>query len=412
MMSLCSALTLACGAPGETPLDAGSAPRDATGDHSRIDAPVDATADHRSKDAAPDHVYRDAQPDARLDGGDDGTPGDGGVLPFFDAGTCGVGSQGEPTDLSCTGLYSNFATKTVASNVRPYTPGLALWSDGAQKSRWIYLPPGTTIGTSDMDEWTFPVGTKLWKEFRLTVGASTTPTRIETRLIWKTATSTWYRTTYRWSSDGETSATELTLGQEDANGEGYEIPNQGMCNTCHDGRIDGVLGFEAVSLGSSAAQGFAMPELLEAGVLSNAPSSPLTIPGDPTAAAALGWLHVNCGESCHNGGQGEAKSTGFRTRLDVATLDRVDATDTYTTGWNLLDRDYEIPGTAVTYRLHACSPGTSAAYYRAAHRDHVDGAPEGTQMPPIDTHRVDDAGLSLLAAWIDEACDAGASDAQ
>ena len=63
------------------------------------------------------------------------------------------------------GLYSDWATKTVASGVRQYDPGLHLWSDGASKTRWIYLPPGTKIDTTDMNEWTFPPGTKIWKEF-------------------------------------------------------------------------------------------------------------------------------------------------------------------------------------------------------------------------------------------------------
>jgi hypothetical protein len=32
-------------------------------------------------------------------------------------------------------------------------------------------------------------------------------------------------------------------------------------------------------------------------------------------------------------------------------------------------------------------------------------------MPTFDTHRVDIAGLALLAAWINEGCDAGSGDA-
>jgi hypothetical protein len=28
-------------------------------------------------------------------------------------------------------------------------------------------------------------------------------------------------------------------------------------------------------------------------------------------------------------------------------------------------------------------------------------------MPPIDTHKVDDAGVRILAAWINDGCDGG-----
>ncbi|HUQ06594.1 MAG TPA: hypothetical protein VM261_29025, partial [Kofleriaceae bacterium] len=70
-----------------------------------------------------------------------------------------------PTMLSETGLYANIGTKTVASDVHEFVPRWQLWSDAAVKRRWIYLPPGSKIDTSDMDFWKFPTGTKLWKEF-------------------------------------------------------------------------------------------------------------------------------------------------------------------------------------------------------------------------------------------------------
>jgi hypothetical protein len=223
----------------------------------------------------------------------------------------------------------------------------------------------------------------------------------------KQAPSTWYRTTYRWSADGETSATELTQGEYDANGDGYQIPSQFMCNTCHNGREDGVLGFEAVGLAAPGASLVTLATLEEAGLLTAPPSSPPTIPGDAVQAAALGWMHVNCGTACHNDGMGEARSTGFLTRLDVATLATVETTDTYTTGWNVATTGYDIPDAAATYRFHACDVGESATYYRANHRDGVDGTTYGTQMPPIDSHKVDEAGVAELGAFINDNCDGG-----
>src|SRR5262245_37473351 len=55
-----------------------------------------------------------------------------------------------PTMLSQTGLYSNIGTKTIASGVVEFEPRWMLWSDAAVKRRWIWLPPGTKINTSDM----------------------------------------------------------------------------------------------------------------------------------------------------------------------------------------------------------------------------------------------------------------------
>ncbi len=70
-----------------------------------------------------------------------------------------------PSTLACTGLYADIVTKTLAPGVRFYAPAVPLWSDAAQKGRWIQLPAGTQIDASDPNEWTFPVGTKVWKEF-------------------------------------------------------------------------------------------------------------------------------------------------------------------------------------------------------------------------------------------------------
>ena len=111
-----------------------------------------------------------------------------------DGGDCGFGPSGEALDLRCTGLYADWTAKKVSATALPYDPGLHLWSDGANKLRWIQLPPGTKIDTSLMDNWLFPVGTKIWKEF------STGAKRIETRLLWKSDAG-WYATTYRWSAD-------------------------------------------------------------------------------------------------------------------------------------------------------------------------------------------------------------------
>ena len=51
--------------------------------------------------------------------------------------------------------------------------------DGAELGRYLLLPRGTTIDTSVMDQWVFPVGTKSWIEFR--VGGKL----VETRFLWK-----------------------------------------------------------------------------------------------------------------------------------------------------------------------------------------------------------------------------------
>jgi hypothetical protein len=347
----------------------------------------DAAADARAAaDASSD---LDAS-DAGTDGGDPtdaSAEGDG-----DDLGIDCTSDADHPVQLGCTGLYANWPNKTIAADVRPYTPGVALWSDGAEKHRWIRLPPNTQIDTSNMDEWTFPVGTKLWKEFSF--GGQP----VETRLLWKTAPGTWLRTTYLWSAD-ETSATEVTSGVQNVDGGTYEVPSQKMCNECHEGRLDGVLGFEAVGLAAPGAQGLTLAELVKEGLLTHPPAGTIAVPGDPTTSAALGWLHANCGTACHNRSPNAyAGDTGLFMRLDVATLGDPTQTDTWTTAVGQPSNFQPYPDAGMLL-VDPGNPDNSAVYFRADFRDDQG---QQFQMPPIDTHVVPDAGVALVRAWIDE----------
>src|SRR5690606_11039614 len=64
-----------------------------------------------------------------------------------------------PGELRCTGLYSDWEARTLRCGVTAYAPGYELWSDGAEKQRYVWLPPGATIDVSDPDDWDYPVGT-------------------------------------------------------------------------------------------------------------------------------------------------------------------------------------------------------------------------------------------------------------
>jgi hypothetical protein len=228
---------------------------------------------------------------------------------------------------------------------------------------------------------------------------------METRLLWKRpiGAGSWYFTTYRWSDDGETSTSELTTGQlfgADAGAaSGYEIPAQTNCYDCHGGRFDAALGFEAVALSSPGASGVTMATLTAGDLLTDPPAAPIVIPGDAATAAALGYLHMNCGTSCHNRDNGEAANKGLYLRLDVATLASAQTTDTFTTGIGGHPL-YPVTGVTLPEIFTPCDPDDSAGYYRMNHRDGVDGTPTETQMPPIVSHKVDPDGVALVAAWL------------
>jgi hypothetical protein len=344
-----------------------------------------------------DSVASDAQGegDALADAKNQGDGGDTSVV-VVDAGPpsdcAALGPEGEPLALCCTGLYSAWQSQTIAPDVVAYDPGVHLWSDGAEKSRWIQLPPGQQIDTSNMNEWKFPIGTKLWKEFRLN------GLKVETRLTWKKSASVWVRVAYAWSVD-QTSATELRAGQKNVRGTTYEIPSASDCAVCHNGRLDGVLGFEAIGLSTPAASGMTMSVLAAKNLLTNPPAWPLVIPGTPTDVAALGWLHANCGNACHNpSNYALAKDTGLFMRLDAAKLATVQATDTYQTAVNVPSGFQPFAG-AGFFRIKPKDAAHSAIPYRDGIRD--PNPADHIQMPPLGTHVVDTTGHGLVTSWLD-----------
>ncbi|WP_394832193.1 hypothetical protein LVJ94_37330 [Pendulispora rubella] len=301
-----------------------------------------------------------------------------------------VGPAGEPKELGCTGLYASWPDRTISPSARPFTPAFTSWSDGAQKSRYVYLPPGTKIDTSNMDEWRFPVGTKIWKEFRL--GGL----RAETRLLWKKTNSDWYRTTYVWSRD-QSSAVENTAGVVNIWGTGYDVVPQSDCSLCHNGHLDGVLGFEAVGLSAAGASGLTMSALVNEQRVTDAPGAVYEVPGNATERAALGSLHANCGNACHsNSNYALAKDSGLFMRLRTDNMSSVNATDTYKTAVGVASK-FQPPGETGYLRIKPSDVAHSTIPFRDGYRD---TSGERIQMPPLATHKVDTAALNALKAWI------------
>lgn len=358
-------------------------------------------------------------PQNGTDGGGPGPGGQDGDLVFpdgdpggFDSATTDAGGDSRPTrldctgqdaafgppnDLGCTGLYSDFAKRTVATGVQEFDPGLHLWSDGAEKQRWIQLPAGEKIDTSDMNEWRFPVGTKLWKEFRIA------GRRVETRHYWKRGVNDWVRTTYRWSED-QTTAVSFTEGAANVGGTTYGIPTVAQCDSCHSGRIDKVLGFDAVSLSSpnSKYAGQSPAMLAVAALLTAPPAVPLVIPDDANgkAAAALGWLHANCGASCHNPSPSSfAGVTGLFMRLEVGPastgLGAYEATNTYKTTVCQTSRFQLDPPAGGWVRIFPGNLTRSVLPFRDLRRNDPQ-----VQMPPIATNLPDFEGTKLVRDWV------------
>ncbi|MEZ4296141.1 MAG: hypothetical protein R3B70_14305, partial [Polyangiaceae bacterium] len=126
-----------------------------------------------------------------------------------------------------------------------YQVAAALWSDHAEKQRFIVLPEGKKITFDEEEGWQYPLGTILVKtfSFRDDFGDPDSPRRtLETRLL-LLGEAGWTGEVYRWN-DAQTEAKRIIAGErvdvtyKDEDGdtftEEYIVPNQNQCKSCHE----------------------------------------------------------------------------------------------------------------------------------------------------------------------------------
>ena len=315
-------------------------------------------------------------------GATDGGPSDAATErrvppPLDDGGSAVTG----PLHLADTGLYSDFASRTLAPGLIAFAPRYPFWSDGSGKKRWLYLPPNTQIDTTSMDDWVFPVGTKVWKEFTFSGKV------VETRLLWKVNAEQWWEVAYAWNADG-TDAVAAPDGVPDALGTGHEIPNQTDCNECHKEVSDVLIGVSALQLGASDGDG-TMTKLASMGALTTPPAAAYDVPGTGVTKDALGYLHANCG-NCHSARSSLKTQSVMRLNVSV-TETTPEQTGVYKTTPFLVMRHTMPQG--MIYALVPGQPDQSGLLIRMALRD-------SWAMPPEGTQKVDPTGLGTVGDWI------------
>lgn len=321
------------------------------------------------------------------------------MRPIVSAAT--VDPSTPPARLADTGLYADGSLSVAPSN-RAFLPQYPLWSDGLLKRRWIYLPPGATIDASNDASWTFPVGTKLWKEFSLP------HRRVETRFIWKTEAG-WMFASYVWNEAG----TDAVLAPDDgvpnvaevAPGRRHSIPSRTDCTACHGTSHAGPLGFNALQLSPdrdpNAVHGAVLePEMLTLrelvadarlhGARADLVSNPPRIrTNDPATRAMLGYLLGNCAH-CHNG-RGDIAALAPVVRYEDLLKDG-DAVAGSLIG---AATQWQIPGSAGdSVAIKPGSPESSALLARLRSRS------PSSQMPPLGTVVRDQEAVDLVTRWI------------
>lgn len=317
----------------------------------------------------------------------------------------------QPALLSATGCVDPMNPTRPAATLLPYGVASPLWSDAAEKARFVALPDGGTIhvrnctttpdeclapeqgGTGQSDgDWDFPIGTVFMKTFAFEGKL------IETRLLVRKGEFDWWGFSYQWRDD-QSDADLLA-----ANGDGYHamvqgpngmqdwhFPSRSQCLQCHTTAMGVAIGPETGQLDYEYTYPNGLTQnqlevLSHIGVFDSAPVEQAALPDPadetvPLEARARSYLHSNCA-MCHRPG---ANYTGFDTRYETPFAETMlcgvapDKGDLGVTGALRIS-----PGnpeqSVVSLRMHTLDP-----LYR---------------MPMIGSGVVDPGGTALIDEWI------------
>ncbi|QGN53521.1 SO2930 family diheme c-type cytochrome [Novosphingobium sp. Gsoil 351] len=307
-----------------------------------------------------------------------------GAAPATPVNNTAITASGYPATLAEFGFFADAAAHKPAAGVTPYRLNTPLWSDGAEKHRFLYLPPGAKAKAGGEGLLELPVGAALIKTFAFG------ERQIETRVLLHRAEG-WVALPYKWN-EAQTEA-KLTLGgarvaltTPQGAAISYSIPNKNQCKECHG--FAGVvtpIGPKARNLAPAwlAAQ-------VKAGRLDRSPAVAMRLPlweergKSPAAPVARGYLDANCGH-CHNPA-GSASNSGLDLRWeqnDPALLGTNKRPVAAGRGAGTNEFDV-VPG----------DPDHSILTYRMAS---LEG---GVAMPELGKATVDAEGVKAVRAWI------------
>jgi uncharacterized repeat protein (TIGR03806 family) len=329
------------------------------------------------------------------------------------AGGCGTKSSGETDEplekLSQYGLFvGNGSTQEPLPGVIPYDLNSALFSDYAEKFRFVKLPPGTSAEYRGEEAFEFPVGTIIAKTFAYPRDAregALGRRLLETRIL-KRQPQGWVGMPYIWNAQQTEAVLDVAgdlvdvrwtdeQGRERTND--YIIPNSNQCKGCHKQGDDmQPIGPRARHLNRDFAYAHGNENQLaywtRTGALTGSPqpsNAPrLAVWNDPASDTlderARAWLEINCAH-CHNS-IGPARNSGLDLMAGQQGPTQFGIFKTpVAAGRGSGGRDYDIvPG----------MPDKSIIMFRITSVD------PGIMMPELGKRLIHEEGAELVRQWI------------
>lgn len=238
--------------------------------------------------------------------------------------------------LDAYGLFRDAGGRTPNAGLTPYALNSELFSDYAEKFRFVYLPPDARVGYRETGVLEFPVGATLVKTFAYPADfrrPDEAVRYVETRLLIRRADG-WVPLTYVWNAQQNRAVLKRAGARVDvvfknARGESvavdYAVPNVNQCKECHSlsevvlplgpkaRNLNGVFGYPG-GPDNQLARWTRLGLLGAPEPSSVAATAAWTDPALPTADRARAYLDANCAH-CHNPA-GTANNSGLFLELE------------------------------------------------------------------------------------------------
>ncbi len=310
------------------------------------------------------------------------------VAPVADA---MITSAGMPKKLSDFGFFKDAAAWQPNQGVELYQLNSALFTDYAEKYRYIYIPAGQQAVADGDGVLQFPVGSALIKSFGYKIDGK--DRLLETRVLLH-RTDGWLALPYVWNAE-QTEATLKVAGTRipvrftDPSGNehdiSYAVPNKNQCKECH--ALSGAvvpIGPKVRNLSHDTLDMLLSNNMLEQTSGYHPPIPDYADDGMPLKDRARAYLDINCAH-CHNR-QGSASNSGLfltyeeKSPVHIGVGKRPVAAGRGSGGFEFAIAPGEPDQSIMMHRLKSVDPGVA--------------------MPEVGRSLVHKEGAALLSEWI------------
>lgn len=279
----------------------------------------------------------------------------------------------------------------------------ALFTDYAEKDRYVYMPTDQKATLKEDGFFTWPTGTIIVKNFAYTEEQLESSRLLETRLLIKDSDA-WKAISYIWDEAQKTAKISkvgdvfpLNIQHETKQlSFDYVVPNKNQCKSCHNkGEKIDPLGLKFANLNRNVSRDGEIKNqidyLVTKKVIEINPYAQdintmvaYTDVEAPIQERALAYLDVNCGH-CHRP-DGPGNTSGLFLQYDEKRSNHLGlCKGPVAAGKGTGGRSYDInPGSATSSILH----------YRMNSKD------PGIMMPEIGRSLIHDEGIAIIEAWI------------